>query len=506
MAKLATLTGNQTNLAYAVEETYGNLPVTPIWVPQEPNSYTDTGGTIKVVARQPISASRQKKKGVTVDLDAMAGYETDVTQTNIFELVEGFMFANARDKGTFTDVTFVASGSHANGTGIDAVFSAGQLVFVSGSENNNGLFLVTATATGSLTLSGGTVVDETAADATIKVVGVEAASGDIQVDASLTLPALTSTTLDFTTLGLVAGEWIFVGGDATANKFTNAANNGFKRVRSISANRLVFDKSYADMVTNAGTGKTIRLFFGEVVKNEADPTLQVRKTFTMERALGAPDPDFPSQIQAQYIKGCVANKMTWNVKTADKMTASLEFMASSVELVPSTTGLKSGTRLPLVESDAFNTSSDIKRIGLNIYDGTATPEPLYADVTDFSFTVDNGAEGIKAVGFLGNRDVNVGQYSVSGNVTAYMNDVAAVQAVTDNADATLDVVIVKNNAGIVLDFPLVTLGDAKVQVEQNKPITLPISLDAATGAKIDPNLDHTLLTVWFSYLPDAAEA
>jgi Phage tail tube protein len=46
--------------------------------------------------------------------------------------------------------------------------------------------------------------------------------------------------------------------------------------------------------------------------------------------LGAPD-DSSTAVQAEYITGCVANTFDLNIKTADKITAKLGFMARDQE-------------------------------------------------------------------------------------------------------------------------------------------------------------------------------
>jgi hypothetical protein len=65
--------------------------------------------------------------------------------------------------------------------------------------------------------------------------------------------------------------------------------------------------------------------------------------------------------------------------------------------------------------------------------------------------------------------------------------------------------MVKNNQGIVIDIPLISLGDGRLNVEQDQPITLPISMDAATAEDIATGMDHTVLLTFFNYLPTSAE-
>ena len=55
-------------------------------------------------------------------------------------------------------------------------------------------------------------------------------------------------------------------------------------------------------------------------------------------------------------------------------------------------------------------------------------------------------------------------------------------------------------------MPLVTLGDGRLNVELNQPVTLPLQLEAADGGDVNANLGHTLMFCVFDYLPDAAAA
>ena len=98
-------------------------------------------------------------------------------------------------------------------------------------------------------------------------------------------------------------------------------------------------------------------------------------------------------------------------------------------------------------------------------------------------------------------DVTVGDFVAEGNITAYFADVAAIQAVRDNADVTVDFAIAKNNAGWVFDIPLLTLGEGRLNVSKDEPIAIPVSI---AGAR-DPDFATTLQAVFFSYLPTAAE-
>lgn len=526
MAVNNKISSNETNLTYAEETSLKTLPGTPIWIPLEPNSYADFGGELTTVARNPINNSRQRKKGVVTDLDASGGFNTDLTQTNLQDLLQGFFFADLRKKGecknaigettitisvTATTDTYTRVGGTVD---LTTQFEVDDLVFMAGFANsaNNGLFAVTAVTATTVVVAiadgaGGnpTLVDESATSSgSIVQVGYEGAAGDIDVDMTGSFPALTSTSLDFTDLGLVVGEWIFVGGDSTGLKFTNSTNNGFARVRSIAATKLEFDKTQGTMVTEASTTETIHLFVGRVLKNEAAASI-VRRSYNLERTLGKADTT-DTYEQVEYITGAIPNEFTLNINTADKVTADLSFVALDHELKDGATGPKSGTRPSLVEADAFNTSSDFSRIKMAVHsDSDANPTALFAFAQELNLTINNNVTPDKAIGTLGAFDATHGTFEVSGDITAYFADVDAVSAVRNNSDITLDVHMVKANAGISIDLPLITLGDGRLNVEQDQSIKIPLSKQAATGAKIHSNLDHTLLMVFFDYLPSAAD-
>lgn len=514
MAIVNKIDSNVTGLRFAEETSLGVLPGTPDWYPLEPNSYADFGGSVVTVARAPIADDRQRKKGVLTDLDASGGFNTDLTQTNLQNLLQGFFFADLRLKGE--EIVTAVDEDTVNPDEYEVALTAGFQVddLIKGSNfvetANNAVNAVTAIVTDtSVEVATGQLTAEASppADAQITVVGHQFQSAEVDIDDTGTYPTLTraSGVKDFTTFGINVGEWIFIGGDGASEDFATAANNGFKRVRSVTTTAIEFDKSALTMVAETGTGLTIRLFFGRVLKNETGTDI-VRRSYNLERTLGAPDDASPALIQSEYLVKSVPNELTLTVNTADKITADLSFVSGDHETRDAATGVKSGNRPDIVEADAFNTSSDFSRIKMStIVAGDEAPDPLYAFVTDMTVTINNNISPNKAVGTLGAFELTAGTFEVGGNVTAYFSDVDAVAAVRANSDVSLDFSIVKNNAGVTIDIPLLTLGDGRANVEQDQPITLPLGMDAASGASVLSTMDHTLLMVFFDYLPDAAD-
>lgn len=600
MAPALKIDSNVTGLRIAEELSIRTLPNNPIWEPQEPNSYKDMGGENKLVARRPINDGRQRQKGVITDLDAMGGYEADLTAKNLQTIIQGAMYASFRDKGTnkyrapfsstFTanagtdEITITNHGldtgmgpytvsnsggalpaglaavtnywivrtgantfkfatSRANaiatvptvvditsaGTGTQTMVNAqavtggtnkytinnvvgtivtNSLVFASGFNTaaNNGLKLVTAATQPDITVSTALTTEANPPyGAQVSVVGVQGGSADLNVDiATGPLPRITSTTLNFTTLGLVPGEWIFVGDDNAPFQFVNAVNNGWKRIKTIAATYLELDKSDTTMVAETGTGLTIRLFFGRVIRNEP-ANLQVRRTYQLEQTLGAPDDASPALIQSQYITGSVLDEIQLNIPTANKATFEASFNGCDNELRTAAQGVKTGLRPTLVSDVAFNTSSDISRIKLNVISPTnANPTALFAYLTGLKIMIKNNTSMNKAVGTLGSFDITAGLFEVSATLDAYFADVSAITAVKNNSDMTLDCIIVKANKGMTIDLPYAALGDGKPDVNLDDPIKIPLKLEAADASPYNVNMNHTLLMSFYDYVPNAA--
>lgn len=509
MATVFKQDSNITGLRYADEASIKVLIGSPIWYPIEPNTITNFGGTITTVARNPINAGRQRKKGMVTDLAAAVDIQVDLTQTNLERLLPGFFFAAYRTKGELAVPTVVNSTNDYQPASGGAVWKAGDILFAKNFSiaANNGMKNVTGTPTGTSIVVAETLADESTSAGIISKVGFKFGSAEVTItNSGSAFPVLTrvSGSKDLTTLGLVPGEWVWIGGDASSDRFANAANTGFARVYSVTATVITFDKTMATFVTDAGTGKTVRLYFGRVLKNEIG-SLIVRKPVQYELSLGAPDDSQPSQIQGEYVLGAIPNQITFNIPTAAKVTADLTYVAADSTTVDGATGLKSGTRPALVDSDAFNTSSDVTRLRLSQISATdGYPTSLFAFIETMTIVINNNIIPNKAVGVLGAFDMTAGTFDVSGSITAYFADVAAVAAIKANANISLDAHLVKNNTGISIDIPLVTLGDGRPKVEQDKAITLPLTMTAAQGTPINSSITHSALVVFFDYLPNLA--
>lgn len=490
---------NLTGLRYCreVAGTPGVLTGTDIWKETEPNSYEDFGSTITTTPRAPINASRQRKKGRVTDKESNGGFQLDFTSDNMLDFMPGFFFADWRKAAAVEVVQpgIVATSTTYTKTAAFAAFDVGTLVLASGFgiAGNNGLKTVTVTASGAITVAGLTAEAAPPATAQLKIVGFECTAAQVSVDVSNPLaPRLVFATGNPLTLtDLIPGQWIYIGGDTAASRFALAGNNGICRVSAISATAITLDKTQNTMVTDAGTGKTIQLFFGDVLKNESDPTLIKQYSFQFERKLGADG--------YQYLVGAFPNELAINIPNSDKIVMDLGFIALDSQVV--LPGARKAGTFPAATTDAeaFNTSSDFTRIRAG---GKAiSAAPLFGYIQEMTLNINNNITPLKALGVLGAFDVSVGDFEVSGDITAYFNDIAAVDAVNNSTSLTVDFLLAFNNRGWVFDIPLFTGNGGLLNVEKDNPITIPLGVDAAE----DPTLRTTFQANYFPYLPNAAQ-
>ena len=509
---MTAVSGQDSNLSsirYAIEQSQGVLPGSPVFKLTEPNTEPRFGAQLKAVEREFITEDRMSRKGSIVDIDPGVQIDQDFTLENQPELLQSFMFAALRKKGEAATLTTVTSTTTFNGTGMGG-FAANNLVLAKGFLNpaNNGLHVVTS-ATATTVVVGSTLVNETIpAGATLQKVGHQFASADVTVNAAGARPIYVTAAGNFVTaLGLVAGEEIYVGGDAVANQYAAAANNGAKRVYSVSSTQLVVDKSQLAMVTDASaTGKSIRFFIGSALKNEQGTSF-LRQFVQFERTLGAPDDALPAQVQSEYVVGAVGSEYSMDVPAADKVTSSMTFMGQSYETRTGATGVKTATRPDLAQVDTINTSSDVRRWRVSTMSGAVdeAPTPLFALIERLSMSINNNINRGTALGVVGAARFTVGRFSCGGDFDAYFADVAALDAIRNYADVTIDgFIATQSNNGLAIDFPVVSLSSDGAAVEQDEPVKLPCEFKAHSGNKYDVTFDHAVCWTFFPYLPSLA--
>lgn len=502
-----SIDSNLTGLAVAEEASLKTLPGSPIWYGLEPNSYSDFGSTIKTEARAPIDPTRQNKKGAVVDVDASAKFNIDHTQNNLTRLLQGFFFADIHQKpatialdGTFWAISSVTASSKTFGfaatPGIPSSFITNRLILVSNTFFNNGIKTVAGSTTTSVVV-GETCFDESPTSAAkIETVGYKFPAGALScsVVGGLQVLSIPSGSMSNELAGLSAGEWVFFDFDPT----NTTAARGYARVLSVSGTTLTFDTTTFTPFTATSSGIFPVIYFSNFIKNESTPSLIKRRSYQIERSLS--NDGTSSNNQTEIVIGAVSNELNLKIQQAKKLEVEIGYIGCDKIQRSSTLGPLGGTRVASLGEEALNGTSNVYDMKLSINSNSVSNRnDLFAYVTDVELNIKNNVSADKAVGVLGAFDLSVGNFHVTGKLTAYFTNTTSVDAVRNNADVGFYAIIANKNAGFIYDIPLLGLGNGRLNVVKDKSVDLPLDLMAAQS-----KFGHTLTYCSFPYLPNAA--
>lgn len=350
-------------------------------------------------------------------------------------------------------------------------FVVGQLVRFTGFGvvGNNGVFRVT---TGSATVPafvGSGITDEPVppAAARMKVVGFAGVSGDITATAT----GLGSTTLDFTTLGLAVGQWIKIDSTTAAFGFATAALNVWMRITAITATALTLDNRPSGWTTDAGAGKTIRVYTGDQIKNGTTATsLSIEKGFL-------------DQTTPTYIvnTGMQVNTLSLAINSKQKITGAIAFMGM---------GGSEGTVVLDASYDAATTGAVVAanaNVGQLNEAGAQLTSPNWASQLDFQ--INNNLRTVDAVDSVSPVLVNPGECTVTGTITTYFGSDVILAKLYAGTLTSFNCRVQKNSQAMIFAFPSVTLTTGVPAASaKNTDVVLSsafsATIDATTNAQI----------------------
>lgn len=482
---------NDTGLAYAKETSLGVLPGSPSWKILEPNEISQFGSTITTVARSPISRFRQRRKGTITDLDSAVNFSADLTMEHLRDFIPAWCFSVFKGPLVFSP-TAVTTGPNAYTVASSGALTAGTLVKAQGFINvaNNGLKVVDSGSTGtSIRVTSSTVAETAPANAQLSVCGVQGATGDIGINAD---GNLTSSALDFTTLGLTIGQALWIGGSVTAHQFSNAANTGFVRVRAVTANLLTLDKRPNAFVTDSGSGKTIHLFFGQFVRNVERGSADYEATsFTVEAAY--PNLGNPSGDEYEYAVGNYMNTLTLALPLTDKGGMTVEMVGTDTAVPTPTRATNASTAIAPLRVGAFNTSADFLRLRLQ----NADESGVSTYFKELTLTLNNNVNPEKVIGQLGALYMNAGNFEVNLQGQLLFTNSDVVSAIRQNRTMTADFALRNEDGGIMVDLPALTFGDGSKDFTVNESLKINI-----TGESFGhPTLNTSVGFTFFPHLP-----
>lgn len=482
---------NSVSLAIAEEDRLGVVAHNAVAEYMEPNEIGDYGSDITTVARNPISKDRQNRKGAITDVSSAVNVTMDTTASHLLQLLPGAMFSTWYDKPHWLrdEVSATATGFAVTGsvTGVQE----GDLLFARGFKSgaNNGLFVVDSISGQDITVvSSGVMVQENGDESTsLYLVGHQFDAGDVSVDGN---GNLTSTTADFSKLGLVRGQAIFVGGLTASSAFDTEENHGLARVQSIAAHLLSLDKRQQAYRADDGAGKTIQLFYGWFLRNVPQDHTKFKEHY-YQFELTYPNLMTGDKTGYEYATGNLINTLELSMPLSDKSTVSVETFGKDVEDITETR--KAWKFLNPMFTEAFSTTSDFLRLRIQSVDD----EGLTTLLKEATLNINNNASGENVLAKLGPEFVNYGNFDVTLEMTAVFTNPVVVSKIRNNCTVTADFCLVNNDAGFYFDIPNMTLGDGSRDFTVNEKIKIALSSNAFG----DASLGYTLSQTFFPYLP-----
>lgn len=355
-----------------------------------------------------------------------------------------------------------------------AAFAVGHLIRNTGFgvAQNNGVFRV---ATGSATVpavGAGLLVDEAVPPGTArtKVVGFAGVAGDLTASAS----GLASTALNFTTLGLAVGQWVKIGGTAVADRFATAANNGWARITAIAANALTLDNLPAGWTTDAGAGKTLKVWFGDQIKNGVTPSsLTIEKGF-----LGQQTPTYITS------RGMQVGQLQHSITNRQKITGVATFTGMGGG--QSTVSLDAAPD-PVTTGQVMAAHANVGRVAEA---GAALAGPNW--LRSLEFTINNNLRTAEDVGTDSPAEVREGECTVTGRDETYFGDSTLLAKFYAGTPTSRNTRVQKNGQALIWQFPRVTYrSDGNPAAGgKNQDVMLPLGWQAS---KDDLTNAHVLL-------------
>lgn len=231
---------------------------------------------------------------------------------------------------------------------------------------------------GALFDSWGSVINESVSD-------IEAVAG--------TPDNFTSTTTDFTTLGLKTGQWIKIAGFST-----NESNNGFFKILSIAANKL--EVAGENALTNEAAGDTIAIT-GQNLRNGT-----TKKSYSLETK-------FADVTQFKSFTGMLINNMSLNLSVGEILNGTFGFIGKDASLQNASIGTGQPEEAPA--NDVLNAVNNVAHI-------VEGGDNFSGELQEFSISLTNNLRSQKAVGTLGSVGIGAGRVGITGNFNAYFEN------------------------------------------------------------------------------------
>ncbi len=436
---------NRVRLAYVEEASLGVTPASPTLrtarITGESLNF-QINNTVSNELRADRMVSDLVQTGAQVSGDVNIELSHPVDNSFLGDMLGAVLFNTwtARPERVGTPACGAVSGANTFGVASTTGFAARQLIVTSGysSTQNNGLFRIDTVGAGLQV--GGTLVNEPATPLSrIKVVGVEAPSGDVTATAT----GLAATSLNFTTLGLTVGQFIKLGGATAATRFATAANNGWVRITAITATALTLDNrptGWAAEPTTTGIG--LQIFTGDRIANGT-----TRRSFTIERWFQ----DLANELVV--MRGMVPARLDLTIAAQELVAGQIGFMGLAA--APTTVTL--GPAEPATAVPVLNAVANVGRIAEA---GETVAGANF--VKRMTLKLDNSLRERQAVGTLGLVDVGYGRVELTGELQTYFGSSALYRKYLSGTETSLSVRLQAGTRVLVIQLPRVKFEGGRV--------------------------------------------
>ena len=417
---------DQVSVHYVKESTRGVTPTSPA-LKQLRVTVPELNTSQRTMESRELTGDRQVRDMIGIGQDVSGAMQTEFSFGNADDMIEAAMCSVWVNKPSLVPTAVTVSQFTVASGG--AAFKKGMLVrgYNHAQTANNGLFKLAADATGTAVAVTGTVAEASPpAGALIRCVGFECASGDCAASLNSGKARLTisATSGAWNTLGLAEGEWVKIGGTAAGNRFSgDPDNNGWARIAKggIAATTLDFDIFPTGFGTDAGTGKTIRIGFGDRIVNGV-----ARSYFTVQRRFNDHTP-----VEFETTRGQEVATFGISMRPEEMVNCSISFMGDTGDV--SQTQISGATDLAATTGDVMATQ-DVDQL---LVDGLVAGDADGNYIQQLNINIDNQMRQRRGVGKKGYVGRGLGKFRVSGGIETYFNSYALAQKANTNGDVAI---------------------------------------------------------------------
>lgn len=258
------------------------------------------------------------------------------------------------------------------------------------------------------------------------------------------------------------GQTIYVTGSTVS-----PSNNGFYRVTARNGDQFTVTPSFAQAET--GTNLRVR---GSHLRNGT-----TKKSYLLAKAFTDISP-----VEVLYFTGMRVGSANFSISPGEILTGTLSFAGKRGFATDQTT-------FPDISSADSAPTGDVANAVDNVQDIRFDGAAIDADVTEIAFAINNNTRDKPAVGVLGNIDIGLGRFNVTGTLGAYFSSRALYENFLDFTAHSLEFSIVVGSDAYRVFIPSIKFSEGTVFAEGNdNDVTATLNFQA----RRDPTLGFTL--------------